>query len=104
MVGSINNNLSIEKMSISVFPGEYNALILLRILMGFVGGGVFPAVAVLLAVWVPVKERGKLGTLVLSGSQVRFDDAISFDLMYLSFVPSLPIFRLEILYRFIYPD
>lgn len=41
--------------------------------MGAFGGVIFPALAVLLAAWVPEKERGKLGSLAFSGSQVRID-------------------------------
>lgn len=56
-----------------IFSGGDNALILLiilRMLMGLGAGPSFPALTVLLAAWVPQKERGKLGTLVLSGGTV----------------------------------
>lgn len=45
-------------------------IILLRILMGLGAGPQFPALAVLLAAWVPQRETGKLGTLILGGGQV----------------------------------
>lgn len=38
--------------------------------MGLAGGTTLPAVTVLLSAWVPEKERGKLGGLVLGGTQV----------------------------------
>lgn len=50
--------------------GGHIALIILRILMGIGEGTTFPALSVLLAVWVPAKERSKLGSLVLGGGQV----------------------------------
>lgn len=39
--------------------------------MGLVSGPMFPALSVLLSAWVPEKERGKLGVLVLGGGEVR---------------------------------
>lgn len=44
--------------------------LLVRIIYGFTSGVIFPAVSVLLAAWVPEKERTKLGTLTLSGSPI----------------------------------
>lgn len=38
--------------------------------MGLAGGPMFPSLSVLLAAWVPDKERGKLGVFVLGGGQV----------------------------------
>lgn len=46
------------------------ALIGLRILMGLGEGTTFPALSVLLASWVPEKERSKLGSFVFGGGQV----------------------------------
>lgn len=40
--------------------------------MGLAGGTTLPALTTLLAAWVPEKERGKLGSFVLEGSQVNF--------------------------------
>lgn len=42
-------------------------------LMGIGAGPSFPALTVLLAAWVPQSERGKLGTVVYGGGQVRND-------------------------------
>lgn len=52
------------------FEGGYIALIILRILMGLGGGTTYPALSVMLAAWVPAKERGKLGSVVFGGGQV----------------------------------
>lgn len=51
--------------------GGYIALVILRILMGLGEGTTFPALSVLLAAWVPEKERSKLGSFVFGGGQVR---------------------------------
>lgn len=59
------NELTKKKLS-----GGHNILIMLRILMGLAGGTTLPAITVLLAAWVPQNERGKLGALVLGGTQV----------------------------------
>lgn len=53
-----------------IFLGDYIALIVLRILMGLGEGTTFPALSVLLASWVPEKERSKLGSFVFGGGQV----------------------------------
>lgn len=45
-------------------------MIILRILMGLGEGTTFPALSVLLASWVPEKERSKLGSFVFGGGQV----------------------------------
>lgn len=52
--------------------GDYalTLIILLRILVGLGAGPSFPALAVLLAAWVPQKETGILGTLIMGGGQV----------------------------------
>ncbi|XP_053961369.1 putative inorganic phosphate cotransporter [Anastrepha ludens] len=55
---------------LAIIHGGANWLIVVRILMGIGEGTTFPALSVLLAQWVPVKERGKLGALVLGGGQV----------------------------------
>lgn len=44
-------------------------LIILRIIMGLGSGPLFPSTSVLLSHWVPVKERGKVGTVVFGGCQ-----------------------------------
>ncbi|KAM7352154.1 uncharacterized protein ACRADG_004794 [Cochliomyia hominivorax] len=55
---------------IAITEGGSTALIIVRILMGLGEGTTFPALSVLLSQWVPIKERGKLGALVLGGGQV----------------------------------
>ncbi|XP_031626509.1 putative inorganic phosphate cotransporter [Contarinia nasturtii] len=46
------------------------ALIVLRIMVGVGGGTTYPALSVMLAAWVPEKERGKIGTFVFGGGQI----------------------------------
>lgn len=55
---------------VAIKSGGSTALIIVRILMGLGEGTTFPALSVLLSAWVPAKERGKLGALVLGGGQV----------------------------------
>ncbi|XP_055326573.1 sialin-like [Sitodiplosis mosellana] len=50
--------------------GGWMALIAIRILVGLGGGTTYPALGVLLASWVPQKERGKLGSFVLGGGLI----------------------------------
>lgn len=54
-------------------------LIVLRFLEGLGEGTTFPALSALLATWVPLKERSKLGSFVFGGGQVGtiFGTAIS---------------------------
>lgn len=72
--------LSIGILSTAIFTiltppavnyGGATALIILRILMGLGEGTTFPALSVLLASWVPVNERSKVGSFVFGGGQVR---------------------------------
>ncbi|KAL5233845.1 hypothetical protein ACI65C_001255 [Semiaphis heraclei] len=46
------------------------ALIILRLIIGLAQGPLYPAMSRLLASWVPVEERGRLGSLVFAGAQV----------------------------------
>lgn len=45
-------------------------LIVLRFLEGLGEGTTFPALSALLATWIPLKERSKLGSFVFGGGQV----------------------------------
>lgn len=47
-------------------------LIVLRVLMGFGEGTTFPAISAILATWIPMSERSKLGSIVFGGGQVGF--------------------------------
>lgn len=46
-------------------------LIGVRFVIGLSQGGLLPAVNALLAAWVPLKERGRLGSLIFSGAPVH---------------------------------
>ncbi|KAL4089088.1 hypothetical protein QTP88_024160 [Uroleucon formosanum] len=46
------------------------ALIVLRLIIGLAQGPLYPAMSRLLASWVPIEERGRLGSLVFAGAQV----------------------------------
>ncbi|XP_031636923.1 sialin-like [Contarinia nasturtii] len=50
--------------------GGYEVFIVLRILMGLSSGTTYPGLSVILAAWIPQKERSKLGSIVLGGGQV----------------------------------
>lgn len=43
----------------------------LLIVMGLAGGAMMPSLIVLIAAWIPERERSKLGGFVMSGSPVR---------------------------------
>lgn len=45
-------------------------LIILRLIIGLAQGPLYPAMSRLLATWVPIEERGRLGSLVFAGAQV----------------------------------
>lgn len=69
-------------MSFCFVGGDYALplLIILRILVGLAAGPSFPALAVLLAAWVPQKETGTLGTLIMGGGLVStFLHCLSFE-------------------------
>lgn len=52
--------------------GGAKMLIGLRFLEGLGEGTTFPALSALLATWIPVKERSKLGSFVFGGGQVIY--------------------------------
>jgi ACS family sodium-dependent inorganic phosphate cotransporter len=55
---------------ITIQWGGGDALIVLRFLEGLGEGTTFPALSALLASWIPLKERSKLGSFVFGGGQV----------------------------------
>lgn len=50
--------------------GNWKVLVALRVVMGLGEGTTYPALNALLAKWVPLQERAKIGTLVYAGSQI----------------------------------
>ena len=56
---------------ICVNAGGATALIIIRITVGFAEAAIYPTIAVVLAAWIPMKERSKVGSFILSGSQVN---------------------------------
>lgn len=50
--------------------GDWRILVLLRVLEGLGEGTTYPALNALLAKWVPLGERAKIGTLVYAGGQI----------------------------------
>lgn len=55
---------------VCVQAGGAGALIAIRIVIGLGEGLIFPSCNALLAAWVPLSERSKMGTLTYSGAQV----------------------------------
>lgn len=49
--------------------GAYG-LIVVRLLMGLMQGGIFPAINTMLSAWVPAHERGRMASLVFCGYPV----------------------------------
>lgn len=50
--------------------GGANALIAIRIIIGSAQGGMWPAVSMMMAAWIPTKERNTVGSMVFSGLSV----------------------------------
>lgn len=55
---------------LTIRTGGPIALIVLRVLEGAGEGTTFPALSALLACWIPLKERSKLGSFVFGGGQI----------------------------------
>ncbi|XP_055294900.1 sialin-like [Sitodiplosis mosellana] len=71
-LGVLGTTICNAATPIGVWYGGYVALIILRVMMGLFNGSMYPALSVLLACWVPEKERGKLAAFVLGGAQIGF--------------------------------
>lgn len=50
--------------------GDWPVVCVFRFFQGFCQGSVFPSTHSMLSKWAPIKERGKLGTICYSGSQL----------------------------------
>jgi MFS family permease len=55
---------------LAIDAGGAPVLIALRVLEGLGEGTTFPALSALLAMWIPLKERSKLGAFVFGGAQI----------------------------------
>lgn len=69
-LGILSTALFTLATPLAVDYGGATALIVLRALMGAGEGTTFPALSVLLASWVPLSERGKIGCFVFGGGQM----------------------------------
>lgn len=54
----------------AVVYGGVSALFIVRVLLGVVQAGMYPAVATLLAVWIPQRERARVGSIVYCSGPV----------------------------------
>lgn len=50
--------------------GGANGLIVIRVLMGLCQGPVYPSLSGFIAVWIPIKERGRISSVIYTGSSV----------------------------------
>ncbi|RZB39500.1 inorganic phosphate cotransporter [Asbolus verrucosus] len=55
---------------INISDGNWIVLVILRLIEGLGEGTTYPALNALLAQWVPLDERAKIGTLVYAGGQI----------------------------------
>lgn len=55
---------------LAIEMGGAHALIAIRALIGTCQGGLWPALSAIMAIWVPLNERGSLGAFVFSGISV----------------------------------
>lgn len=69
-LGILSTALFTLATPIAVVWGGPWALVVLRMLMGLGEGTTFPALSALLASWIPLNERSKLGSFVFGGGQV----------------------------------
>lgn len=53
-----------------VSAGGAYGLIVVRVMMGLVQGGIFPAVNTILSAWVPQHERSRMASLIFCGYPV----------------------------------
>lgn len=71
-VGILSTAIFTLLTPLAVHTSGSTGLIVLRVLMGFGEGTTFPALSAMLAQWVPVSERSKLGSIVFGGGQVSY--------------------------------
>lgn len=69
-LGILSTALFTLATPVAVVYGGPWALVVLRMLMGLGEGTTFPALSALLASWIPLNERSKLGSFVFGGGQV----------------------------------
>lgn len=62
-----------------ISKGDWRWLVGLRVLEGLGEGTTYPALNVLLAKWVPLQERAKIGSLVYAGGQMGRNISPPFD-------------------------
>lgn len=68
--GMVVSIISTAASPLAVRAAGWWGMLVARVVCGLGQGVIFPALNVLLAAWVPAEERGKLGALVLSGSNL----------------------------------
>lgn len=66
----LSSFLSIATPMAVTYGGAY-ALFTVRTMLGVAQGGIFPSIATLLAVWIPKKERARVGSIVYCSGPVR---------------------------------
>lgn len=68
-IGVLVTTIGTVLCPLTIYRVSSEGLITLRVIMGLGSGPLFPATSVLLSHWIPVSERGKVGTVVFGGCQ-----------------------------------